>query len=126
MTISMNSRAGLLCLALTGALSVAANTAWASTNYQFKQADCLSGDTVKVRLIDEATGKPVANAQVFAIHRQWLPGKGAPNFIERKVALTPDGEGRFTYQGSEVQPGANIKLVAQLDGADISGSTEIC
>lgn len=126
MTISMKSRAGLLGLAISGALSLAANTAWASTNYKFKQADCLSGETVKVRLIDETTGKSVTNAQVFAIHRQWLPGKGAPNFIERKVALTPDGEGRFTYEGNEVQPGANIKLVAQLDGADISGSTNIC
>ncbi|HWC62499.1 MAG TPA: hypothetical protein VG501_02675 [Rhizomicrobium sp.] len=126
MTISMKKHAGLLGLAIAGALSLAANTAWASTNYKFKQADCLSGDTVKVRLVDETTGKSVANAQVFAVRRLWLPGKGEPRFIERKIALTPDGEGRFTYEGSEAEPGANIKLVAQLDGADISGSTTIC
>ena len=126
MTISMKSRAGVLGLAIAGALSLATNTAWASTNYKFERAGCVTGDNVKVRLIDETTGKSVTNAQVFAIHRQWLSGKGEPRFLERKVALTPDGEGRFTYEGSEVQPGANIKLVAQLDGADISGSTNIC
>jgi hypothetical protein len=52
--------------------------------------------------------------------------KGQPQFIDRKVALTPDGAGRFTYQGNDVKSGANIRLVAQLDGSDISGSATIC
>lgn len=117
----------LIGLALATTLSAASSgAAWAADNYKFEQARCVSGDNVAVRLVDKATGKSVTNAQVFAIRRQWLPRKGAPNFIERKIALTPDGEGRFTYEGGEVQPGANIKLVAQLDGADISGSTNIC
>ena len=118
----------LIGLALATALSLGASSgaAWAADNYTFEQARCVSGDNVAVRLVDKATGKTVTNAQVFAVHRQWLPGKGAPRSIERRVALTPDGEGRFTYEGGDVERGANIKLIAQLDGADISGSTDIC
>ena len=117
----------LIGLAVAAALSLGAGgAAWAASDYRFECADCVSGSTVKVRLVDETTGKSVSNAQIFAVHRQWLPGKGAPNFIERKIALTPDGEGRFTYEGGDVQSGANIKLVAQLDGTEISGSTTIC
>ena len=123
----MNTKLHALGVAFVTALLVA-SPALAATSYKFEPAGCLSGDTVKIRLVDETTSKSVTNAQVFALHRQWLPPTkgGAPHFIERKVALTPDSEGRFTYQGSEVEPGANIKLVAQLDGADISGSTTIC
>lgn len=117
----------LIGLAIVAALSLGASgAAWAADGYKFEPAGCLSGDTVKVRLVDEATGKSVTNAQVFAVHRQWLPGKGEPRSIEKRTALTSDGDGRFTYEGGEVQSGANLKLVAQLDGADISGSTTIC
>ena len=118
----------LIGLALATVLSLGASSggAWAAENYKFEQARCVSGDSVAVRLVDRTTGKSVANAQVFAVHRQWLPGKGAPRSIETRIALTPDGEGRFTYEGGDVERGANIKLVAQLDRADISGSTDIC
>jgi hypothetical protein len=127
MNITLKKHPKLIGLAVGAALSLSAGgAAWAADGYRFEQARCLSGDTVKVRLIDQTTGKSVTNAQVFAIHRQWLPGKGAPRSIGRRIALTPDREGRFTYEGSEVRSGANIKLVAQLDGADISGSTNIC
>ena len=118
----------LIGLVIATALSFGASSgiAWAADGYRFEQVRCVSGDSVAVRLVDTATGRSVTNAQVFAVHRQWLPGKGAPNFIERKIALTPDGEGRFTYEGGDVQSGANIKLVAQLDGTELSGSTTIC
>ena len=118
----------LMGLAFATALSFGASSgiAWAADGYKFEPAGCLSANTVRVRLIDEATGKSVTNTQVFAIHRQWLPSKGAPNFIMRTIALTPDGEGRFTHEGGDVQSGANINLVAQFDGAEISGSTTIC
>ena len=117
----------LIGLAVAAALSLGAGgAAWAASDYRFECADCVSGSTVKVRLVDETTGKSVSNAQVFAVHRQWLPGKGAPNFIERKIALTPDDKGRFTYESNDVQSGATIKLVAQLNGADIPGSAKIC
>ena len=117
----------LIGLAIATALSLGAGgAAWAASDYRFDCADCVSGSTVAVRLIDKTTGKSVSDAQVFAVHRQWLPGKGAPNFIERKIALTPDDKGRFTYESNDVQSGATLKLVAQLDGADIPGSAKIC
>lgn len=122
----MKTKLQALGLVFSAAVALGASPAFAADNYKFKQADCLSGDSVTVRLVDEATGKSVTNAQLFAIHRQWLPGKGAPRSIEQRIPLKPDGEGRFTYEGADVGPGANIKLVAQLDGADISGSTTIC
>ena len=118
----------LIGLAVATALSLGANSevAWAAGNYKFETAGCLSGNTFAVRLVDEANGKSVDNVQVFVVHRQWLPGKGVPHFIEHKIALTPDGEGRFTYQGNDVQTGATIRLVAELDGTDISGSANVC
>jgi hypothetical protein len=127
MNIVLKTHPTLIGLAVAAALSLGASgAAWAAGDYRFEAADCLSGNTVAVRLIDKTTGKSITNAQVFAVHRQWLPGKGAPRPLDRKVALTPDGTGRFTYHGNDVQPGANIRLVAQLDGSDISGSADIC
>jgi hypothetical protein len=127
MNIVLKNHHKLIGLAVAAALSLGAGgAAWAASDYRFECADCLSGDTVAIRLIDQTTSKPITDAQVFAVHRQWLPGKGAPRFLDRKVALTPDGTGRFTYQGNDVQPGANIRLVAQLDGSDIPGSADIC
>lgn len=117
----------LIGFAVATALSLGAGgAAWAASNYRFEAADCLSGNTVAVRLIDKTTGKSITDAKVFAVHRQWLSMKGQPQFIDRKVALTPDGVDRFTYQGNDVKSGANIRLVAQLDGSDISGSATIC
>lgn len=118
----------LIGLAVATALLFGAGSgaAWAAGDYKFETAGCRSGDTVAVRLIDEATGKSVTNAQLFAVHRQWLPGKGAPRFIDRKVALSPDGEGRFTYEGTDVEPGATVRLAAEVNGSDISGSANVC
>ena len=116
----------LHALGFTAVLALGASPTFAADTYKFETAGCLSGDKVAVRLIDQATGKSVTDAQLFAIHRQWLPGKGALRFMDQRIPLKPYGEGRFTYEGSEVRPGADIKLVAQLDGADIPGSTTVC
>ena len=115
-----------LAVATTLSFGASSSAAWAAGDYRFQTAGCLSGDVVRVRLIDDATGKFVTNVQVFAVHRRWLPSKGAPRFIEQRVALTPDGEGRFIYEGTDVQPGASIRLAAQFDGSDISGSVNVC
>ncbi len=127
MNIILKKHPKLIGLTVAAALSLGASgAAWAASDYRFETAGCLSGNTFAVRLIDKTTGKSITDAQVFAVHRQWLPAKGAPSFLDRKVALTPDGNGRFTYQSNDVQPGANIRLVAQLDGSDISGSADVC
>jgi hypothetical protein len=127
MNIILKNHPKLIGLAVSAALSLGAGgAAWAASDYRFECADCLSGNTVAVRLVDQTTGKSITDAQVFAVHRQWLSAKGAPSLLDRKVALTPDGTGHFTYHGNDVQPGANIRLVAQLDGSDISGSADIC
>ncbi len=117
----------LIGLAVASVLAIGANSgALASNAYKFESAGCLSGDTMKVRLIDASTGQAVRDAQVFAVHRQWLPTKGAPRFIDRKVALSPDGQGRFVYEGQDVAPGATIAFVARLDGQDVSGNASVC
>ena len=121
------TRSKLIGLTVASALSLgAAGAAWAANGYKFETADCLTENTVAVRLIDETTGKPITNAEVFAVHRQWLPTKGTPRFIDRKIALTPDGNGRFTYKGNDMRPGATIRLIAKLEGSDISGSANLC
>jgi hypothetical protein len=126
MTISMKKHAGLIGLAFTAALSLAANTAWASVNYKFETVSPPSGSTVTVRFIDAATGQPVPNAHVYVVHRQWLAMKGQPQFIDRRIALTPDGNGAFTYQSSDVQAGTTIRLGAEVDsGRDVQGSIRV-
>ncbi|MBS0470962.1 MAG: hypothetical protein JSR60_07815 [Proteobacteria bacterium] len=115
-------------VSLAAALLLASsNGAWASAdNFKFEACAHLSGDSVAVRLIDGATGQAVTDAKVFAVHRQWLPGKGEPRFLERRVALTPDGKGGFTYEGSDVQPGVKIKLIAQAGTSEVAGTTCVC
>ena len=122
-----NKHPRLIGLVVATALSFGASIGAASAaDYKFEAAGCLSGNTLAARLIDKTTGTSVTTAQVFVVHRQYLPGKGEPRFLEHKVALTPDGNGRFAYEGDDVQPGANIRLVAQLDGSDVSGSANVC
>ena len=117
-----------LGLAVATTLLFAANAACAaSSDYKFEAAGPLSDETLTVRLIDEATGTPVTNAHVFAIHRQQLPVKGEPRFIDRRIALTPDGNGGFIYEGNDVQAGVTIRFVAQVgeSDTDIQGSVRV-
>ena len=102
--------------------------AFAGTDqYKFETAGPPSGITLTVRLVDETTGEPVRNAHLFAIHRQWLPVKGVPRFIDRRIALTADDSGRFTYESNDVQTGVTIRLVARIgdSDSDISGSVRV-
>jgi hypothetical protein len=116
MTIRMKQHAGLLGLAFATALSLSANAAWASVDYKFEAVSPPSGTTLTVRLVDPATGQPVTAAHVYVIHRQWLPMKSALRFIDRRIALTPNSDGTFTYQGNDVQAGSTLRLAAAVDG----------
>lgn len=116
-----------LGFAVAATLVFAANTAWADpTGYKF-EADPPSDEVLTLHLIDGTTGKLVADARVFANHKQQAPFKGVPHFIDRRIALTPDGKGDFTYESNEVRAGVTIPLVAQLAGSDsdIWGSVRV-
>ncbi|MBI1331206.1 MAG: hypothetical protein GC166_15020 [Alphaproteobacteria bacterium] len=125
MNINLKNHPKLIGFVVAAALSLGANTAAWASEYKFQTVHCMSGDALAVRVVDETTGQPVNNAQVFVVHRQWLPGKGEPRYLDHRVALTPDGKGDFTYEGSDVQAGATIKLVAQIDGSEIPGTAGI-
>ncbi len=126
MTIRMKQHAGLLGLAFAAALSLSANTAWASVDYKFEAVRPASGSTLPVRLVDPATGQPVTAAHVYVIHRQWLPTKSTLHFIDRRIALTPNSDGTFTYRSNDVQSGTTIQLGAELDsGPDVQGSIHV-
>jgi hypothetical protein len=126
MTISMKQHAGLLGLALAAALSLSANAAWASVDYKFEAVSPPSGTTLTVRLVDPATGQPVTAAHVYVIHRQWLPMKSALRFIDRRIALTPNSDGTFTYESNDVQAGSTIQLGAEVgNGPDVQGSVRV-
>ena len=130
MKYSMKRNARLIGLACGVAMSFAAlsDAAWAASHsYHFEVVGQPSGTTLTVHLVDEATGQPVNDAHVFAIHRQWLPAKGEPRFLDRRIALTPNGNGAFTYESNDVQPGVTIRMVAQIDDSDsdIFGSVRV-
>ena len=117
----LKKRPRLVGLAVAVALSIGANSGAALASqgaYKFEVVGLPSGVTLTIRLIDEASGQPVADAHVFAIHRQWLGMKGQPQFLDRRTALTPIGNGAFTYDSNDVQAGATIRLVAQIDDSD--------
>src|SRR5258705_11430816 len=126
MTTSMKQHARLIGLALAAALSLSANTARASVDYKFEAVSPPSGTTLTVRLVDPATGQPVIAAHVYVIHRQWLPMKSALRFIDRRIALTPNSDGTFTYQSNDVQAGNTIQLGAEIDsGPDARGNVRV-
>ncbi len=126
MSIRMKQRAGLLGLAFTAALSLAANTAWASVDYKFEAVSPPSGATLTVRLVDPSTGQPITAAHVYVIHRQWLPMTRVLHFIDHRIALMPNSDGTFTYRSNDVQSGTTIQLSAELDsGPDVQGSIRI-
>ncbi len=95
--------------------------------YKFEAVGQPSGTTLTLRLVNAASEEPIADAHVFAIHRQWLGSKGQPQLLDRRIALTPIGNGTFTYESDDVQPGMTIRLVAQIDDSDsdVWGSVRI-
>jgi hypothetical protein len=127
---NVKKNARLISLAFAAAMSFAAlsEAAWAgSDKYRFEVVGQPSGATLTVRFVDEATGQPVNDAHVFAIHRQWLPAKGEPRFLDQRIALTPNGNGAFTYESNDVQAGVTIRMVARIDdeASDIFGSVRV-
>ena len=126
MNTNVKLHAGLIGLAFTAVLSLAANPASAAVNYKFETVSSPSGAMLTVRLVDAATGQPVTNAHVYVVHRQWLPIKSPVPFIDRRIELKRDGNGVFTYQGNDVQAGATIPLVADVgDSAEVRGSIRV-
>jgi hypothetical protein len=111
-------KAGLIGLALGAAMSLAAFTEAAraaTNNYRFEAVGQPSGITLTVRVVDGTSRQPITNAHLFAIHRQWLPTKGAPQFLDHRIALTPEANGTFAYKSNDVQTGVTIRFVAQID-----------
>lgn len=128
MKYNVKKNAGLISLAFAAAMSFATlGNAATPHNYRFEIIGQPSGKTLTVRLVDKATGQPVSDARIFAIHRQWLPAKGEPRFLDRRIALTPNGNGAFTYESSDVQTGVTIRMVARIDdeASDIFGSVRV-
>jgi hypothetical protein len=130
MKYSMKRNARLISLAFVAAMPFAAlsEAAWAASHsYHFEVVGQPSGTTLTVHLVDEAAGQPLNDAHVFAIHRQWLPAKGEPRFLDRRIALTPNGNGAFTYESNDVQTGVTIRMVAQIDdeASDVFGSVRV-
>lgn len=123
MNTNVKLHAGLIGLAFTAALSLAANPASAAVNYKFETVSPPSGAMLTVRLVDAATGQPITNAHVYVVHRQWLPIKSPVPFIDRRIELTSDGNGAFTYQSGDVHAGATIPLIAEVGGSgEVRGS----
>ncbi len=126
MNSNVKLHAGLIGLAFTAALSLAASPAWAAANYKFETVSPPMGAILTIRLVDAATGQTVTNAHVYVVRRQWLPVKSPVPFIDRRIDLTPDSAGIFTYQGSDVQAGATIPLIAEVgDFGEVRGSVHV-
>jgi hypothetical protein len=115
----LKKKRSLIGIAVAVALAFGANsgTAWADA-YKFELVGQPSGTTLTIRLVDAASETPVAAAHLFAIHRQWLGIKAQPQFLDRWIALTPVGDGAFTYETNDVREGMTIRLVAQIGARD--------
>jgi hypothetical protein len=68
--------------------------------------------------VNTLTGQPVIDAQLFALHKEYRGAKATPSIVYRRVQLSPDGHGDYTYEGRDVQAGALIPIAAQLQGHD--------
>lgn len=126
----VKKNAGFISLAFAVAMSFAVLSQAAlaaSDKYRFEVVGQPSGKMLAIRLVDEATGQPVSDARVFAIHRQWLPTKGEPKFFDRRIALTSKGNGVFIYESNDLQTGMTIRMVAQIDdeASDVFGSVRV-
>lgn len=127
---NLKKKTGRICLTVAVALSFGTMTKAAEAAqdaYKFEVLSQPSGTTLTLRLVDAGSEQPVADAHLFAIHRQWLATKGQPRPLDRRIALTAVGNGTFIYEGDDVQPGATIRLVAQIDDsdADVWGSVRV-
>jgi hypothetical protein len=127
---TFKKKCGLAFLAVSSAALIGANreAAWAAQDdYKFEVVGQPSGTTLSLRLVKATNEQPVADAHIFAIHRQWLAAKGQPRPLDVRIALTPVGNGTFIYEGDDVQPGVTIRLVAQIDNSDsdVAGSVRV-
>ena len=92
-----------------------------SNAYRFQLAqDPVNSDTgwvVDVRLVDNRTGQPVTNAEIFK--RQMVPvplSKAAQSFQEKLTPLTPDGRGGYLYSQDSFRFGETLDLAARVPG----------
>lgn len=124
MNTNTKLHAGLLGFAFTAALSLTTSTAWAAGSYKFEAVSAPTRNAFTVRLVDEATGQPVADAHVYVIRRQWLPMKGVAMFTDQRIELRPVGNGTFAYQGQTLSAGT-VRLTADIGGAEVQGSIRL-
>ena len=89
-----------------------------SGDYYFGAVGHPSGETLTVHFVDMATGQPVTDARLFALHTEHRAAKATPSVVYQRVPLNPDGHGDYTYEGRDVQAGALIPVAAQLPGHD--------
>ena len=118
-SLKRNPKLSYLALAVALSFGAASEAAGAARDgYKFEVVSQPTETSLTLRLVNSASEQPVADAHVFAIRRQWLATKGQPQFLDRRVELMPVGNGTFIYEGDDVQPGATIRLVLQIDDSD--------
>ncbi len=121
MTRMINNK-GLTRIAFAAAvlisLSSSAATAQSDDNYRFDVVGQTSDHSMTIQIISDATGRPVTDAQVFAIHTDYRGLKAAPPVLNQRVALNPDGHGGYVYDSQDVQGGAIIQVAARMSGHD--------
>ena len=69
-----------------------------------------------VRLVNVATGLPVANAHVTMQHTVWLGIKAAPQIQRVLLALEPDGRGDYVCSRGALSAGEKLVLRAHVPG----------
>jgi hypothetical protein len=103
-----------ILIALSGCAALTSQ----SDDYYFSAVGHPSGDTLTVHFVNTVTGQPITDAQLFALHKEYRPAKGAPQIVDQRIPLNPNGRGDYTYESRDVQAGALIAVAAQVQGHD--------
>ena len=87
-------------------------------DYTFRVVGQPSGHAVTVQVVKTATGQPVTDAQLSALHVEHRGLKAQPSVIYSHNPLNADGQGGYVYQNRDVEAGATLTIAAKLAGHD--------
>ena len=96
-----------------------------SAEYRFEivgqPATSSAGTTFTVRMLKASNGQRVTNAEIFVTHPEFaISPKAVPWVRYERIALKPDGQGDYLYQGANIRGSETLSLSARVPGVNES------